>query len=138
MSKLPGIVQKLADAHKLRHTLIIGLGTNGYISRSTLDRVHGILGPSRQMILVNTQVPRVWQASVNHILGKYADDYDNVELADWHHAIAPHISILAPDHIHPGPTGGKIYANAVKAALARLAALPPYPNIASLQVGLGG
>jgi peptidoglycan/LPS O-acetylase OafA/YrhL len=138
MSKLPGIVQKLADAHQLRHTLLIGLGTNGYITRSTLDRVHGIIGPSRQMILVNTQVPRVWQASVNHILGKYADDYDNVELADWHHAIAPHISILAPDHIHPGPTGGKIYANAVKAALARLAALPPYPNIASLQVTLGG
>jgi hypothetical protein len=79
-------------------------------------------------------VPRVWQASVNQILASYANDYDNVELADWHTAIAPHISILAPDHIHPGPTGGRIYANTVKAALARLAALPPYPTISDLQM----
>jgi hypothetical protein len=85
------------------------------------------------MIVINTQVPRVWQSSVNTILQHFSDDYDNVELADWHHAIAPHISILAPDHIHPGPTGGRIYATTIKAALARLAALPPYPTLADFQ-----
>ncbi len=137
MSKLPGIVQKLANGHHLRQTLVVGLGTNGYISRQTLKQVRNILGPSRQMILVNTQVPRVWQSNVNRILRSFADNYDNVELADWHHAIAPHISILAPDHIHPGPTGGRIYAKAVGAALARLEALPPYPIIAALRVTPG-
>jgi peptidoglycan/LPS O-acetylase OafA/YrhL len=133
MSTLPGIVQHMADTNRLRPTLLVGLGTNGFIARSTLDRVRAILGPQRDLILVNTQVPRVWQASVNHILASYANDYDNVELADWHTAIAPHISILAPDHIHPGPTGGRIYASTVRAALARLAALPPYPMLADLR-----
>jgi peptidoglycan/LPS O-acetylase OafA/YrhL len=134
MNTLPGIVGHLRDEGKLRETLVVGLGTNGFIARSTLDQVRRILGPNRQIVLVNTQVPRVWQTSVNRILGKYADDYENVELANWHHDIANHISILAPDHIHPGPTGGRIYAKAVKAALARLAAIPPYPIIADLMV----
>jgi peptidoglycan/LPS O-acetylase OafA/YrhL len=130
MNRLPGIVEKLDAEHELRQTLVVGLGTNGYIAASTLEEVHNILGPSRQMILVNAQVPRTWQASVNGILSEFADEYDNVELADWHQAIAPHISILAPDHIHPGPTGGRIYASTITAALARLATQPPYPTLA--------
>jgi peptidoglycan/LPS O-acetylase OafA/YrhL len=138
MNKLPGIVQKLADENKLRQTLVVGLGTNGYISRSTLNQVRQILGPNRQMVLVNTQVPRVWESSVNKILSSYADDYDNVELANWHSAIAPHISILAADHIHPGPTGGKIYTQTIRDALAVLNARPPYPTLADLQVGPRG
>ena len=138
MNTLPGIVQHLADSNQLRPTLLVGLGTNGFIARSTLDQVRAIIGPQRDLILVNTQVPRVWQASVNQILATYANDYDNVELADWHRAIASHISILAPDHIHPGPTGGRIYAGTVKAALARLAALPPYPMLSDLQLQTPG
>jgi peptidoglycan/LPS O-acetylase OafA/YrhL len=133
MNKLPGIVKALADRGRLRDTLVVGLGTNGFIARSTLDQVRGILGPSRQLVLVNTQVPRVWENSVNGILKQYAADYDNVELADWHSAISSKISILAPDHIHPGPTGGRIYAGAIKAALLRLAERPPYPTLAVLQ-----
>ncbi len=134
MNTLPGIVKRLADEHRLRPTLLVGLGTNGFIARSTLAKVHAIIGPQRQMILVNTQVPRVWQSSVNQILARYSDDYDNVELADWHRAIAPHISILAPDHIHPGPTGGRIYANTVKAALKQLDSRPPYPTLTDLRL----
>jgi peptidoglycan/LPS O-acetylase OafA/YrhL len=135
MNTLPGIVEKLMAGHHLRQTLLVGLGTNGYISRQTLKQVREMIGPERQMIIVNIQAPRVWQSSVNGILDSFAANYDNVELADWHHAIAPHISILAPDQIHPGPTGGRIYANTVKAALARLDALPPYPNITEFELG---
>ena len=41
-------------------------------------------------------------------------------LADWHDAIAPHLDLLAPDHIHPGSAGGRIYASCVATALGRL------------------
>jgi peptidoglycan/LPS O-acetylase OafA/YrhL len=129
MSTLPGIVSSLIAHHQLRQILLVGLGTNGYISRSTLDQVHTMIGPRRQIIFVNVEEPRVWEASVNGILASYANDYDNVELANWYLAIKPHISILAPDHIHPGPTGARIYAGAVQGALDRLASLAPYPNV---------
>jgi hypothetical protein len=88
-------------------------------------------------VLINIQAPRGWESSVNRILSSFAADYNNVELADWHRAISRRISILAPDHIHPGPTGGHIYANAVGAALRRLADLPPYPNVNDLRVTAG-
>jgi peptidoglycan/LPS O-acetylase OafA/YrhL len=129
MNTLPGIVRALVVRGQLRPILVVGLGTNGPIARSTLEEVRDMLGPNRQMVLVNVEEPRVWEHEVNSTLHQFANDYENVELADWYDAITPHISILAPDHIHPGPTGGRIYTSALTAALARLAALPPYPTV---------
>lgn len=129
MNALPAIVQALIDSGQLRPILVVGLGTNGPIAQATLDQVHAMLGPNRQMVVVNVEEPRGWESEVNGTLASFASDYENVELADWYTAITPYISILAPDHIHPGPTGGRIYTATLKAALARLAALPPYPDV---------
>jgi peptidoglycan/LPS O-acetylase OafA/YrhL len=129
MNALPAIVQALKDSGQLRPILVVGLGTNGPIARATLDQVRGMLGPDRQMVVINVEEPRSWEAEVNGTLAQFASDYENVELSDWYTAISPHISILARDHIHPGPTGGRIYTAALQAALSRLAALPPYPTI---------
>ena len=129
MSSLPATVQALKDSGQLREILVVGLGTNGPIARSTLDQVRELLGPNRQMVVVNVEEPRSWEAEVNGTLSQFASDYENVELSDWYTAISPHISILAHDHIHPGPTGGRIYTAALQAALSRLAALPPYPTV---------
>jgi peptidoglycan/LPS O-acetylase OafA/YrhL len=129
MSSLPAIVQSLKDAGDLREILVVGLGTNGPIARPTLDQVRNMLGPNRQMVVINVEEPRSWEGEVNDTLSQFAGDYENVELSDWYTAISPHISILAHDHIHPGPTGGRIYTEALKSALSRLAALPPYPNV---------
>jgi hypothetical protein len=129
MSSLPAIVEALKDSGQLRQILVVGLGTNGPIARATLDQVHDMLGPNRQMVVINVEEPRSWEGEVNSTLSQFASDYENVELSDWYTAISPHISILAHDHIHPGPTGGRIYTAALQAALSRLAALPPYPTV---------
>jgi peptidoglycan/LPS O-acetylase OafA/YrhL len=129
MSALPSIVQALKDSGQLRAILVVGLGTNGPIARATLDQVHDLLGPNRQMVVINVEEPRSWEGEVNDTLSQFARDYENVELSDWYTAISPHISILAHDQIHPGPTGGRIYTAALQAALSRLAALPPYPTV---------
>jgi peptidoglycan/LPS O-acetylase OafA/YrhL len=129
MSALPGIVQALIASGQLRPILVVGLGTNGPIAETTLEQVRTMLGPNRQMVVVNVEEPRVWENEVNSTLSTFANDYENVELSDWYDAITPHISILARDHIHPGPAGGRIYTAALQAALSRLAALPPYPNV---------
>jgi peptidoglycan/LPS O-acetylase OafA/YrhL len=141
MNSLPGIVQALKAAGQLRPILVVGLGTNGPIARATLDQVHTLIGPNRQLVVINVEEPRGWEAEVNDTLSQFAGDYENVELSDWYTAISPHISILAHDHIHPGPTGGRIYTAALHDALARLAALPPYPVVSDFfptQVTLDG
>jgi peptidoglycan/LPS O-acetylase OafA/YrhL len=130
MSALPGIVQNLLTTGQLRPILVVGLGTNGPIAAATLEQVRAVLGPNRQMVVVNVEEPRVWESEVNGTLSTFANDYENVELSDWYDAITPHISILARDHIHPGAAGGRIYTATLQAALSRLAALPPYPNVA--------
>jgi peptidoglycan/LPS O-acetylase OafA/YrhL len=129
MNALPAIVQALKDSGQLRPILVVGLGTNGPIARATLDQVRDLLGPNRQMVVINVEEPRGWESEVNGTLSQFASDYENVELSDWYTAISPHISILARDQIHPGPAGGRIYTAALQAALSRLAKLPPYPVV---------
>jgi len=130
MNTLPGIVQSLLDSGNLRPILVVALGTNGPIARATLDQVHEMIGPNRQMIVVNVEEPRSWEGEVNSTLAQFAsDNQQNVALSDWYTAISPHISVLARDQIHPGGAGGRIYTAALQAALGRLAAIPPYPDI---------
>ena len=40
-----------------------------------------------------------------------------VAIADWSRAIAPKADLLAGDQIHPGSTGGAIYADTVAGAV---------------------
>src|SRR5690606_9460234 len=109
----------------LRPTLLLGLGTNGPIDRAALDRVRQVVGPDHQIVLVNVHAPRGWTPEVNSTLSYFAQQYRNVELANWRDAIAGKLHYLAGDQIHPGPRGGAVYASAVRDALQRLAELPP-------------
>ena len=126
MYDAPGLVQALIDADALRPILLIGLGTNGPIDEATLDEVTRMVGPSTEIVLINAQAPRGWIPDVNYLLARYAQQHRNVELANWYEAIQPRLDVLARDKIHAGgPTGGNIYAGAIKDAIQRLAELPP-------------
>jgi len=41
----------------------------------------------------------------------------HMSLADWYAAIAGHTGLLWPDGIHPQPSGAKVYARVVLAAI---------------------
>jgi peptidoglycan/LPS O-acetylase OafA/YrhL len=129
MKALPAIVQQLIDTGQLRQILVVGLGTNGSIGISTLEQVHRMIGPNREMVVVNVEEPRPWEGEVNSTLARFASEYPNVALSDWYDAIEPHIDVLARDQIHPGGAGGRIYTAALQVALAKLAAIPPYPTV---------
>jgi peptidoglycan/LPS O-acetylase OafA/YrhL len=126
LSEAIPIIKKIVKKGKMRPILVLGLGTNGLVDTQKLDEVMRIIGPHTQVVLINAQAPRDWIPGVNKILARYAQTHRNVELANWHAAIQPHIDYLATDLIHAGgPKGGKIYANAVRDAVQRLADLPP-------------
>jgi peptidoglycan/LPS O-acetylase OafA/YrhL len=125
MYSAPEILQAHAAAGTLRPVVVIALGTNGPIERSTLEEVRSIIGPSRELVVVNAQAPRGWIPGVNAELSSFALVYRNVELANWHDAIQPYLHEMARDQVHFGPIGAGIFAAAVTDAVDRLAALPP-------------
>jgi len=125
MSTAPGILQGLADAGALRPVVVLALGTNGSISRDTLEQVRQVLGPDRELVVVTAQAPRGWIPGVNEQLASFSWQYRNVELADWYTAVQPHLGELARDQVHFGHVGASIFTGTIKEALQRLAALPP-------------
>jgi hypothetical protein len=126
MRAAPSILQAAKDAGTLRKVVLIGLGTNGSISESTLDELQQIAGTDHQFVFVTVQAPRGWTDGVNAELDAFAGTHQKtVALAEWKSAITPHLDLLAEDHIHPGSRGGRIYAAAVDDALHRLAEQSP-------------
>ena len=125
LAEAPAVLTRLRDEGALRDTVLLGLGTNGPIDDKMLDRIRSIATPARHIVVVNVQAPRGWTTGVNESLTRFAQQYRDVELANWRDAIAGHLGLLARDQIHPGSQGGLIYVAAVRDALQRLAELPP-------------
>ena len=111
------VIQNLAARGTLRHYVIVGLGTNGTVTAAQIRQLRHIIGPDRDLILVNTFGPMSWEPAVNAVLAAAAWHKSQVELANWHQAIAAHTYLLWPDGIHPQPSGAKLYARVVLAAI---------------------
>ncbi len=121
----PAIIRSLISKDKLREVLVLALGTNGPIDRDVLDEIRELIGPDRQMVVVNVQAPRYWTSGVNTTLSSFALYYRDVELANWHDAIQPSLNLLAGDQIHFGSAGATVFSATIRDALQRLAELPP-------------
>jgi peptidoglycan/LPS O-acetylase OafA/YrhL len=118
------VIQGLGTAGKLRHVVVVGLGTNGDVTAKQLRQLRKLIGPNRDLVLVNTFGPMAWEHEVNTALAAAARRGGHTELANWNHAISADPSLLWPDGIHPQPSGAKLYTRvilaAVQAALSRV------------------
>ena len=112
------IVQQLAASGRLRHFILVGLGTNGTITPGEIWELRKAAGPHRELILVNTFGPMSWEPEVNKTLVGSTSHKRHVELLNWAGTIAPNRSLLWTDGIHPRPAGASLYARMVKAAVA--------------------
>ena len=110
-------IQSLAAAGRLRQIVVVGLGTNGSVSAGQLRQLQRIVGPDRELVLVNTFGPQPWEHEVNATLSAAARHGKHTKLADWDQAIAARPSLLWPDGIHPRPAGASLYARVVLAAI---------------------
>ena len=125
LSQAPDIVAGMLKAETLRPTVLIGLGTNGPGDMETLAELRELVSGKHQIVLVNVFAPRWWTDGVNANLSDFAQQYRDVELANWRDAISGQVRLLAGDQIHPGSAGGRVYVGAVRDALQRLSELPP-------------
>ena len=120
-----GLVQQLARTGRLRRVLVFALGTNGSFTTAQLHQLLAIIGPNRELVLVNTYEARSWEAADNRLIDTAADTYPNVFLANWFATIEHRTSLLWPDEVHPQPSGARLYAHTVAAAVR--SALPAGP-----------
>jgi peptidoglycan/LPS O-acetylase OafA/YrhL len=116
-------IQSLVAAGRLRPVVLISLGTNGDVTAAQLRQLRRVIGPGRELVLVNTFGPEAWEHEVNVALAAAARHGRRTQLADWDQAIAARAGLLWPDGIHPRPAGATLYAHvvlkAIKAGLSR-------------------
>jgi peptidoglycan/LPS O-acetylase OafA/YrhL len=112
-------INSLKASDKLREFVIVGLGTNGYVSTAQYEEILKDIGPKRVLIIVNCYGNREWVAPNNAVIAQFVGVYkQSSALADWNAQAAAHPGDLYPDGIHPKPpNGGKYYVAAIRAAL---------------------
>ena len=117
-------IQRLATDGLLRRVVIVGLGTNGPVTRGQIRQLMAETGPHRKLVLVNTYEARPWEHEVNGLIAAAARAHPNVVLANWRATITHRTDLLWGDGVHPRPRGARLYAKVVAAAVQ---AAPPGP-----------
>jgi hypothetical protein len=126
MSTGLAIIRSLADRHRLRQIVVVGLGTNGDITAAQMRALRREIGSSRDLILINAFGPMQWESEVNAVIAYAVRHTPHAELANWNQAIRHRTNLLWSDGIHPQPSGARLYARVVLAAIrADLSHSPP-------------
>ncbi|WP_051350992.1 acyltransferase family protein [Sulfobacillus thermosulfidooxidans] len=109
----PAVIAQLRQDGLLGHYVIVELGTNGPFTLQQLDALIASLG-HRQIIFVNTRVPRPWQNIVNSTLAQGAQQFPgHVHIVNWYQASAGKSSYFYPDGVHLNPQGAAYYASLI-------------------------
>ena len=117
MSQGIALARRLASGGRLGPIVVVGLGTNGPITMGQVQALRAVAGPRRALVLVNTFVPRPWQAGVNAVLTTASRRYPDVTLANWLATIRNRTGLLWGDGVHPRPAGAVAYARMLTAAV---------------------
>lgn len=115
----PDVLEDLAASGRLRHFVVLALGTNGDTTGQTLDEIKRIIGPGRVLVLITVHVPRSWQSTVNQLYVSYVVSHRDSLLVDWNATISQHPALLWTDDTHPRPSGASVYADLLADDLAR-------------------
>lgn len=106
-----GVLQSLAQQHKLAPIVLLSLGTNGPFTSDQLQQIMQIIG-RRQVFWVNTHVPtRRWQGQVNQALKQATSRYRNLRIIDWYDYSQDHTDWFYSDNVHPNQYGLKYYSS---------------------------
>lgn len=110
-------ISKLKEEGQLGHTIILELGTNGPFTSKQMDRMLAELTDAKNIVLVNTRVPRTWERTVNKALKNAAAEDSRITLVDWHGESAGKSNYFAEDGVHLTAAGAKAYASLLKQTL---------------------
>lgn len=110
-------VADLKARGNLGRQVIIELGSNGPFTEKQLNDLLASLGNVEEIYLVNTRVPRAWEAVVNQTLAEVAAVYPNATLVDWYSASSGHNEYFYADGVHLNSAGSQAYGELIAKAL---------------------
>lgn len=117
MVQAPEVISRLQQEGKLRKIVIIELGTNGSFTEKQLTETLDSLQGTSEIVLVNTRVPKPWEAVVNETLRKVTESYPKARLIDWYSASSGHDDYFYSDGVHLTKTGVAAYGEILIEAL---------------------
>ena len=104
------IVQSMLDGDSLGEIVVIELGSNAIITKKEVAALIELVGSKREIIFINTRVPKPWCLPVNQVLATVTAEYPNAHLVDWYSTSTNHNEYFRDDGVHTRPTGSKAYA----------------------------
>jgi peptidoglycan/LPS O-acetylase OafA/YrhL len=93
--------------------VILDLGNNGALSREIVTAIFETIKDQKQVIVVNTAVPRPWKESNNELIAEVAATFSRVDVVDWDQISQGHPEYFAPDGVHLVPLGATAYVQAI-------------------------
>lgn len=96
---LPLVKANYSQYKKSSDQVVLELGTNGDFTVKQLDDLLNQFGKAK-IYLVNTRVPRIYEANVNRLLADAAKRKSNVTLIDWNKRSQGHSEYFAPDGVY--------------------------------------
>ncbi len=111
------LLRERQERGQLGQIVLVHIGNNGTLAASQFDQIMRILGSERQVIFLNTQVPRAYQEDNNAVLSAGAARYANVTLIDWRAITEDHPELFGRDRTHLNVMGAEFYTALVIDAL---------------------
>ena len=89
--------------------VVLDLGNNNALTENQVVGILDALRYQKNVILVNTAVPRPWRESNNDLISRISTQYSNVRVIDWASISEGHPEYFAPDGVHLVATGVQVY-----------------------------
>ncbi|CAB5239849.1 unannotated protein [freshwater metagenome] len=103
-----------ADKIRMKDAAIIfDLGNNNRLQESEVVDIFEIIKDQKQIIVVNTAVPRGWRDENNDLINRISQNYANVRIVDWKSISQDHPEYFGPDGVHLVPAGILVYVDAI-------------------------
>jgi lysophospholipase L1-like esterase len=97
-------------------TIVLNLGNNNKLTEEQVTAIFEEIKDQPRIVVVNTAVPRAWQADNNALIARYAAIF-GAYLVDWAAISDGHPEYFAPDGVHLVPAGVRAYVDAIASQL---------------------
>lgn len=116
-SDLLKLVKEIKDTKSVSDTVLIHIGTNGYIYEQNLKQILDIFKNKKRLIFINVHADRRWTDDNNALLKKYQKLHENMTLIDWNAISENHPEYFVKDGIHLTGPGMMAYTEIIRLAL---------------------
>jgi hypothetical protein len=97
-------------------TVLVHLGTNGYINESQFRELLHELAECKSVILINVHADRRWTAPNNDIIARMTHEFPNTHLVDWNLVSSGRPEYFVKDGIHLTRHGILAFTSQIKIA----------------------